>query len=349
MLEPLPITVVVPAYNSADFIRDALKSVHAQTRAPSQIIVVDDGSTDATASIARDCGADVIAQGNRGIAHARNVAIRAATTPWIALLDADDLWRADRLERQWALHERHPGPLLLASDYAYLFEGEAAGGSVFATMPQYRTMPRTPLGNGDSLVARRDVLHAIARANFLLPSSMLVARGLFAERDTFYLPRECLPDGADDFTIGEDYEWLLRALRHTDVLLVGQILVRYRRTTTSVSSSGGRFRYGDVKLGELVCASPEGYAAGAAAEFEGARTRALRETGLRHLRSGDIARARKTFALLLRHERNWQSLALHAATTPFATPRGRAAYGWLHALLRNCLRPALRALRRFAP
>jgi len=97
------ISVVIPAYNAERFLPRCLKSVFAQTLKPVEVIVVDDGSTDNTAAVAAEMGAIVISQANSGLADARNQGIHNASGEWIALLDADDLWVPEKLERTAAL------------------------------------------------------------------------------------------------------------------------------------------------------------------------------------------------------------------------------------------------------
>jgi len=101
--EDQSVTVVVPAWNAAATLAAALASIADQTRLPDAVIVVDDGSTDATRAVAESwvgplpltvIGLDI----NVGPAAARDRAIRAATTPLIALLDADDAWEPEHLE-----------------------------------------------------------------------------------------------------------------------------------------------------------------------------------------------------------------------------------------------------------
>jgi glycosyltransferase involved in cell wall biosynthesis len=96
------ISVVIPAYNAARFLPRCLKSVFAQTLQPAEVIVVDDGSTDNTAALAAELGARVIHRENGGLSAARNTGIQNASCAWVALLDADDLWMPDKLERQAA-------------------------------------------------------------------------------------------------------------------------------------------------------------------------------------------------------------------------------------------------------
>ena len=96
----MKISVVIPAYNVARFLPRCLKSVFAQTLKPEEVIVVDDGSTDNTAALAEGLGAKVISRQNGGPGAARNTGINNASSEWIALLDADDMWAPEKLERQ---------------------------------------------------------------------------------------------------------------------------------------------------------------------------------------------------------------------------------------------------------
>ena len=98
----ISISVVIPAWNAARYITDALDSVLSQSVAPDEIIVVDDGSTDHTPECVRKFGSRVtlIAQSNAGAAGARNRGIAAAHGEAIALLDSDDLMAPRRLELQ---------------------------------------------------------------------------------------------------------------------------------------------------------------------------------------------------------------------------------------------------------
>jgi glycosyltransferase involved in cell wall biosynthesis len=104
------VTVLIPAYNREDYIREALDSVLGQTRPPDEVIVVDDGSSDRTAEIAESyAGVIVLRQANGGASAARNHALGVATSEWIAFLDSDDVWREDKLELQMAALAAAPG------------------------------------------------------------------------------------------------------------------------------------------------------------------------------------------------------------------------------------------------
>ena len=99
------VSVIIPAYNAAATLERALASVAKQTLSGIEILVVDDGSTDATPEIlARMAAADrrlrILTQANGGVARARNAAIGAATGEWVATIDADDIWHPRKLELQ---------------------------------------------------------------------------------------------------------------------------------------------------------------------------------------------------------------------------------------------------------
>ena len=104
MSNPLQISVVIPAYNSEGFVARAIESIQRQTYPVLEILVVDDGSKDRTAEVAAACGPTVrvIRQPNGGPAAARNHGVRESKGDWIALLDADDTWLPNKLEKQVA-------------------------------------------------------------------------------------------------------------------------------------------------------------------------------------------------------------------------------------------------------
>lgn len=103
--ESIRISVVIPCYNGGEFLAEAIQSALAQTHPPCEVIVIDDGSTDDSASIAESFGPPVrvIRQRNQGESVARNRGIEAASGDWIAFLDADDVWMPSKLEQQLAV------------------------------------------------------------------------------------------------------------------------------------------------------------------------------------------------------------------------------------------------------
>ena len=100
------VTVIIPARNAASSIARTLKSVEWQTLAPSRVLVVDDGSSDSTTEVVRRFSASsgvnisLLHTGGRGAGAARNEGLAQVSTPYVAFLDADDIWYPTKLERQ---------------------------------------------------------------------------------------------------------------------------------------------------------------------------------------------------------------------------------------------------------
>src|SRR5260370_12794376 len=120
MSEPDLVTVIIPAFNAARTIDETLRSVRSQTHRRLEILVVDDGSVDATAQIVRSHAAEdrrirLIQQPNSGVAAARNRAIAEATSDYVAPIDADDLWQPDKIEKQLTRLHPHDEPAALVS------------------------------------------------------------------------------------------------------------------------------------------------------------------------------------------------------------------------------------------
>jgi glycosyltransferase involved in cell wall biosynthesis len=117
---PFPsVSVVIPAYNAELYLADALDSLARQTHPATEIIVVDDGSTDGTPGVLHAHRDSVISirQENAGDGAARNRGIGMATSDYVAFLDADDLCARDRLERQAASLHKTPGAVACFSGY----------------------------------------------------------------------------------------------------------------------------------------------------------------------------------------------------------------------------------------
>ena len=130
------LSVIIPLYNKAPYIRKALESVLAQTYADYELIIIDDGSTDGSAEIAEAILQDpasrlialspnrLIRQANSGVSAARNTGVAQASGEYIAFLDADDWWNPTYLERMVQLIEDYPEAGLYACNYVYYKPGK---------------------------------------------------------------------------------------------------------------------------------------------------------------------------------------------------------------------------------
>jgi len=99
------VSVILPVYNGARYLGEALESIEQQTAPVGEVIIIDDGSTDDTAKIARE--SHIVTQyhyqPNQGPQHARNKGLQLATGKLISFLDADDLWQQNKIQRQVAI------------------------------------------------------------------------------------------------------------------------------------------------------------------------------------------------------------------------------------------------------
>ncbi len=108
------ISIILPAYNEADCILKTIDDVEAALKKASlnyEIIVIDDGSKDGTAEYLREKYGNkirLIVQENKGLSGARNSGLAVAAGRYVALLDSDDLWDAEKLSKQVAYFESHP-------------------------------------------------------------------------------------------------------------------------------------------------------------------------------------------------------------------------------------------------
>ncbi len=122
---PPEISIIIPTYNRCWILRDAIDSALSQTFSSREVIVVDDGSTDATAALLSEYSDNitVIRQENRGVSAARNAGIAAARGKYIAFLDSDDMWMPEKLLRQQAFFLSQPGAVICQTDEIWIRNG----------------------------------------------------------------------------------------------------------------------------------------------------------------------------------------------------------------------------------
>lgn len=115
MATTLNVTVIVPAYQAEDFLAKTLATVANQTKLPRELIVIDDGSTDATCDVVEsfaiahaELSVRLLREAHRGPGAARNAGVRAAVSDWVAFLDSDDLWHPEKLEKMMSAVQAHP-------------------------------------------------------------------------------------------------------------------------------------------------------------------------------------------------------------------------------------------------
>lgn len=203
------ISVIIPAFNCAPWIRDAIDSVLNQSIPVHEIIVVDDGSTDDTPNVLASYGQkiQVIRQPNQGVAIARNTAIRRSTGELIAFLDADDVWHPRKLELQLRIVASNPNIGLLGTG---LFDWPVDA------MPKANDeIPTLVMIDREKLVVK----------NYLATSSILVRREVVQKIGEFDTAL-CGP---------EDHDYWLRAVDVAPIAILPMKLTGYRSVPGSLS------------------------------------------------------------------------------------------------------------------
>ncbi len=203
------VSVVIPTYNYAHFLPDAIESVLRQTFRDYELIVVDDGSTDQTPQVAARYQGRIRyhRQENRGLSTARNVGCQLARGEYFAFLDADDVWFAQKLTRQVALLERHPEAGLVSSAMELMDRSGA---------PLSGIKPGSPPG---------ETFVEIVRQGTAAPSSYVVRRRCFEEIHGF----------DKQLVAMEDLEFCLRIAARHQIVHIPEPLGRYRVHGMSLS------------------------------------------------------------------------------------------------------------------
>jgi glycosyltransferase involved in cell wall biosynthesis len=194
---PQTVSVVIPCYNGERFLEETLISAVGQTHRPLEVIVVDDGSKDASAKLAQSFGPPVrvIRQPNEGESVARNRGVNEAAGDWIAFLDADDAWMPEKTARQLAA--LGPGDVACVSNVRFF--GEANYDAPKWTLPPEQMCS----------------IEYVCELNAFIPSTLIVRRDINAR----------FPDWTK---YGEDYVFTLEVCRRGTVAFVDEPLTRYR-------------------------------------------------------------------------------------------------------------------------
>jgi glycosyltransferase involved in cell wall biosynthesis len=211
------VSVIIPTYNYGRFIGEAIDSALAQTRAPLEVIVVDDGSTDGTAEVLAAYGdrIRVLRQKNSGVAMARNAGIAAARGEYLAFLDSDDAWYPCKLERQMPR-----------------FDAEPSLGLVHCGAETIDSEGRTLKMSVDGMEGQ------VAEAMLRLDREVIMPQG-----SSIVVPKRVAEDvGGFDARLppSEDWDFCYRVAARYAVGYVAEVLVRYRLHGSGIHMNIGR-------------------------------------------------------------------------------------------------------------
>jgi hypothetical protein len=175
------VSVIVPAYNIESYITDTLVSLEDQSFHDFEVLVVDDGSTDNTAKqvkvfCQRDSRFQLLQKENGGLASARNYGMSHARGEYIALLDADDIYKPEKLANHVARLDRHPEVGVVYSASAAIRDD---GGSTFVSLSGrpihkntlFSLLCKNFIGHGSNAVFRRSIIDEVGGFDETLPSS----------------------------------------------------------------------------------------------------------------------------------------------------------------------------------
>jgi glycosyltransferase involved in cell wall biosynthesis len=209
------VSVIIPAYNAEPYVGEAIESVLAQTWRDFEVVAIDDGSTDATLTILRsfEPRIRVVSQPNRGPAAARNAGIDNSTGEYIAFLDGDDLWKAEKLSEQVSLLDQRSDVGLVYSE-SLMF----------------------------SDAGRRDIHRKIGYA--IEPSLGFLLLGNCIPTSTVMFRRDCvnrvgrMSEAKELLEGGEDYEYWLRIAQCYSIAGIPKPLAFYRTHQDNLMGAG---------------------------------------------------------------------------------------------------------------
>lgn len=208
------ISVIIPSFNRAELVSQAIQGVLQQCHEALEIIVIDDGSTDNTRQVVAGFGdrCRYVHQPNQGPATARNTGIALASGDIIALLDSDDVWLPGKITTELSLFEQYPQADMLAGDAAFYLEGELTCPSIFdrrgihftGSQPRWfdwslSIMTQGPVCNTSAMTFKRSAFEKLG--------------------DTFFDTR---------FRLDEDWDLEFRLFSHCQVLLYPGVVCHAR-------------------------------------------------------------------------------------------------------------------------
>jgi glycosyltransferase involved in cell wall biosynthesis len=223
----LPISIVIPSYNHRRFIGDAIASALAQTYTPVEVVVIDDGSSDGSVEFIRErfgaTLAHVSSRANRGAHATINEAIAASRGEWVAILNSDDLYAPDRIEKLHAFAASN-GHDMVFSDIAFCDESGPLSADHKAVQSHARAVTAAESGS---------IEQALLRGNFALTTSnLMLRRSAFDAIGPFRPYRYC-----------HDWDFLLRAIGRAKIGWLREPLVTYRLHSANTIREPDRWRH----------------------------------------------------------------------------------------------------------
>jgi glycosyltransferase involved in cell wall biosynthesis len=216
------VSVIIPNFNYANYVCDAIQSVIGQSYRNLEIIVVDDGSTDNSVDLITNSYPNIkfLVKENGGVSTARNLGIRESTGEYVCFLDSDDVWNLNKISLQVEV--------ALAKNSSFVYSGYTECDSILNPLRDF-----APKHEGDCEIHYR--LKPTSAIALLGTSTALISRGVVNEIG-FFDPR---------LKTSADWDFMRRVSKIADFDFVPKSLVLYRRHTENMSSSTLEIYYKD--------------------------------------------------------------------------------------------------------
>lgn len=242
------LSVLIPTYNYARFIGEALDSVLDQAVEGMEVLVVDDGSTDETGRVLQPYiekgRIRYLPQVNQGVSAARNHAMAEARGKWLMFLDADDTLYPGCVEATLDFLERHPEAGFFFTNYDLFDESSVVHESGVDTWKVFRSLPHEQVGAGEWIFTESLAPYIVRHGGFMHTSGLTVRRDVAEAAGLF----------REGYTYGEDDDFYARAAYRTTSGYLDRVLSRKRNHEGSIihdSSRGLRNARHQLELTEL--------------------------------------------------------------------------------------------------
>jgi glycosyltransferase involved in cell wall biosynthesis len=237
MNAPPRVSVVIPAHNCERFIAATVRSALAAATVETEVLVIDDGSSDQTANEVRRIDDPRVSltsiPASGGPSRPRNIGIQSARAPYVSLLDADDLLKPGKLAAATAALDRCPSAGCAFGDYERMDED----GNVFETSSAYaypalRRIKSQPADDGWRLIRQSDLARALVYENFIGTSGVVLRKDLAVAVGGF----------DETITFGEDVDFWFRLAHRCDALYLPSIGHSYRVHSTGLTQGNPPMR-----------------------------------------------------------------------------------------------------------
>ena len=226
------VSIIIPTYNTANYISEAVDSALAQTYPDSEIIVVDDGSTDGTRQLLESYGHRIryIYQDNQGVSTARNKGVQEAQGEYMAFLDADDIWYPDKIMKEVSVAEQNlQVPLFFSDAESFNEKGLLKSSNMPPRDALYEKgsfryqISKTRLNDG--AVIQGDFYKDLLLGNFVTLSTAFIRKEYLEQAGGFN----------KGLSVNADYDLWLRISRTKPILCINHVTTRYRVRDDSMS------------------------------------------------------------------------------------------------------------------